>query len=182
MRTGKASFKYILRVFVLVLRGLLLVSPAIAAGDNVLAEIDGKKLTQKDFDAYLALFKGNARYNPTTLEGKKRMLQHFIDRTLLLQAAKKEGYEKLDVLKKHPVVDKVEEETIILRAYLQDHVSKKVAVSPEEIAAYKKAHPGMKTEKVKELLAARQQKILFDKLMKRLRAEHTIRVYPENLR
>ncbi len=40
----------------------------------------------------------------------------------------------------------------------------------------------MKTEKVKELLAARQQKILFDKLMKRLRAEHTIRVYPENLR
>jgi len=180
MKKSTPSFR-IRDVFFVVFLILAMVLPVAAAGNKILAEIDGMKLTQKDFDAYLALFKGNARYMPKTLEDKKRMLAHFIDRTLLLQAAKKEGYEKLDVLKKHPVVDKVEEETIILRAYLQDHVSKKVSVSPEEVAAYRKAHPGVKAEKAKELLAARQQKILFDKLMERLRADHTIKVYPENL-
>ncbi len=147
-----------------------------------MARIDGKTYTKKDFDAYLALFKGDPLYRPRTMKDKERMLRHFVDRELLLQAAKKEGYEKLDVLKKHPTVSRAEEETIILRAYLQDHVSKKASVTDAEVVAYKKEHPGLKAETARERLTARRQKVLFDKLMKRLRAGHTIKIYPEALK
>ena len=112
-----------------------------ASQGKVLAEIDGKKIMQKDFDAYLALFKGNSRYLPKTLEDKKRLLHHLIDRAILLEAARKEGYFKQDTLKKHPSFNQVEKETFVLRAYLMDHVSGKITVTSSEIAAFKKNPP-----------------------------------------
>jgi len=78
----------------------LLTSTLAAYGGNttpkVLAKIDGKVLTSKDFASYLALFKGNTAYQPKTLKEKKRLLEYLIDRTLLLEAAKKEGYDNFD--------------------------------------------------------------------------------------
>lgn len=180
----KKTIAAILPVFMLATAFLavgLVSSTSRASDEKVLAVIDGEKLTRKDFDAYFALFKGNPRYTLKTRRQKEAMLTHFIDRTLLLKEAKKAGYDKIDVLKKHPTLDRVEEETIMLRAYLQDHVAKKVTVTPGEIAAYRKAHPGAGTKAARERLTARRQKVLFDTLMKRIRAKHTIRYFPENL-
>ncbi len=85
---------------------LLATTFSTSAGDTppkIVAKIDGKVLTSKDFTSYLALFKGNPAYWPKTLKDKKRLLQYLIDRTLLLEAAKKEGYDKRDLLKNPPL-------------------------------------------------------------------------------
>jgi hypothetical protein len=163
----------------------LLTSTLAAYGGNttpkVLAKIDGKVLTSKDFASYLALFKGNTAYQPKTLKEKKRLLEYLIDRTLLLEAAKKEGYDKRDLLKKHPSLNRVERETLMLRAYLMDHISHKVSMTDKMIASYRRQHPGMTPKQAREILTARQQKKLFQSLMKRLKQGRTIQMYPENL-
>lgn len=177
------KYSLVVLFFLSIIVSVYIYVPYLQAGQSkVLADIDGKAITQKDFEAYLALFKGDARYTPKTFEGKKRMLKHLIDRTILLEAAKKEGYEKLDVLKKHPTMNQVEEETIILRAYLQDHVSKKVSVTTEGVSAYMKKHPNVSSKKAKEALLTEKQKRRFAILMKRLKKGHTVQIYPENIK
>ncbi|RTZ92850.1 MAG: hypothetical protein DSY91_02970 [Deltaproteobacteria bacterium] len=174
---------FLLTCLVFLLAPLLIGVPRLHAEANkVVAEIDGKKLTQKDFKAYLELFQGNPAYHPATMKDKKRLLNNLVNRTLLLEAARKEGYFKKKELKKHPNLGKTEEETFVLRAYLMDHVSKKVSITPKEIEAYQKAHPGMKAKEAKEALTTLRQKALFRDLMKRLRAGHTIRIYPEAIK
>jgi len=149
--------------------------------NRVLAEIDGKAITSKDFASYLNLFKGDPTYQPKSRKDKERMLNHLIDRILLLEAAKKEGYDKKDILIKHPTLSPVERETFILRSYLMDHISRKVSVSPEAISAYRLHHPRLTEEEARERLIALQQKKLFKELMRRLRQGRSIRIFPENL-
>ena len=169
-------------LFIFTLIGVGGFAPALASQDKVLAGIDGKKITQKDFNAYLALFKGNSRYLPKTQEEKRTLLQHLIDRTILLEAAEKGGYFKQEIFKKHPSLTKVEKETFILRAYLMDHVSKKVTVTSSEVAAYQKLHPDTSSEKVREVLIAKRQKELFAVLMKQLKKGRKIQLYPEKIK
>jgi len=173
------SFLFLLFI---ILIGVGIFTPGQASQNKVLARVDEKKITQKDFDAYLALFEGNSRYLPRTREDKKRLLQHLIDRTILLEAAKKEGYFKQKIFKKHPLLTDVEKETFILRAYLMDHVSKKAAVTSAEVAAYQKLHPGVSSKKAKEFLIAKRQKVLFAALMKQLKKGRKIRTYPEKIK
>jgi hypothetical protein len=168
--------------FILTLIGLCSFVSVQASQGKVLAEIDGKKIMQKDFDAYLALFKGNSRYLPKTLEDKKRLLHHLIDRAILLEAARKEGYFKQDTLKKHPSFNQVEKETFVLRAYLMDHVSGKITVTSSEIAAFKKAHPRITPQEARNILTTKYQKIEFASLMKHLKSGRVIRIYPENFK
>ncbi len=69
----------------------------------------------------------------------------------------------------------------MLRAYLMDHISHKVSVTDKMIETYRRHHPGTTPEQAREILTTRQQKRLFESLMKRLKRNRTIRVYPENL-
>jgi len=156
-------------------------APEPAGKSLVLAEIDGKKITARDFDAYLRLFKGSPAYQPNTLKNKRRLLGYLIDRKLLLQAAQSEGYPKRDKLKKHPSLGKVEDETMILRAYLIDHVSRKVSVAPGEIQAYRHAHPELTQSQARDAVISQHQQKRFHALMQRLRKEHRIQIYTDNL-
>ena len=178
---GSAPRHFLFLLFIILI-GAGSFTPGQAAQNKVLAGIDGKKITRKDFDAYLALFKGNPRYLPRTQEDKKRLLQHLIDRMILLEAAKKEGYFKQKILKKHPSLTEVEKETFILRAYLMDHVSKKVTVTSSEVVAYQKLHPDTSSKEARELLIAKRQKVLFAVLMKQLKTGRKIRIYSETIK
>lgn len=163
---------------------LLLTSshPSLAqTGKNkVLAEIDGRAITVKEFTSYLSLFKGNPSYLPKTKEEKERMLNHLIDRALLLEAAKKEGYDKRETLKKHPSLSPLERETFMLRAYLMDHVSRKVSISQQSIKTYQFHHPGLTRKQAMDTLIAQQEQRLFEELMRHLKGGHNIRIYPDN--
>ena len=147
----------------------------------LLAEIDGQPVTGADLKEYLGLFKGEQARLPEKLENRLQLVQHLVDRKLLLEAAEKAGYAKLDELKKHGSLNPSERETIILRAFLTDKISRPATPDDAELAAYREKHPGLDPKKAREALAAAKQKQLFRQLMAELRKGRKIVIQQENL-
>ena len=157
-------------------------NPAAAIPEKVvLAEIDGQAVTGADLRSYLGLFKGPEARLPEGPEARTRLLEHLLDRKLLLIAAAKEGYDKLDELRKHGSLEGVEKETIILRAYLTDKVSRPATPDEAAVSAWREKHPGLTVKKAREELATTNQKKLFRQLMTRLRKEHKVVIRQQNL-
>ena len=144
---------------------------------HVLATIDGKAITEKDFQHYLKLFNHESRFEPKTPAAKKKLLGHLIDRTILLQYANEHGYLELQELRKHQGLSQQEKETIILRQLLFDKIAHQVHYSPEEISAYQKKHQQLNLQQVREQLISQKQQKLFSTFMEQLRKKHKIVIY-----
>lgn len=148
-----------------------------AAKQKVLAAIDGQAITSSDFQNYLKLFDNDPRFRPDTAEARKKLLEHLIDRTILLQYAKEHGYLKLKELQKHKSLNQQEKDTIILRQLLTDKISNQVNCSEDEIKTYQKAHPQLSAKLAKERLTSQKQQALFKTFMDQLKKEHTIIIH-----
>jgi len=148
-----------------------------AAKQKVLAAIDGQAITSSDFQNYRKLFDNDPRFGPDTAEGRKKLLEHLIDRTILLQYAKEHGYLKLKELQKHKSLNQQEKDTIILRQLLTDKISNQVNCSEDEIKTYQKAHPQLSAKLAKERLTSQKQQALFKTFMDQLKKEHTIIIH-----
>ena len=141
---------------------------------KILATIDGKPITSSNFQNYLKLFDNNPRFRPDTAEARKKLLEHLIDRTILLQYAKENNYLKLKEVQRHKSLNQEEKDTIILRQLLTDKISNQVHCSEDEIKAYQKDNPKLSAKLAKEKLTSQKQQALFKTFMDRLKKEHTI--------
>jgi hypothetical protein len=150
-----------------------------SVGDNqqVMATIDGQPVTSTDFQTYLKLFDNNSKFRPDTAEAKKKLLEHLINRTILLQYAKDHDYLKLKELQKHKSLNQQEKDTIILRQLLTDKISNQVKCPQDEIAAYQKANPKLSPKLAKEQLISQKQQTLFKTFMDQQKKEHTIIIH-----
>jgi len=148
-----------------------------AAKQNVLATIDGQTITSSDFQNYLKLFDNNPKFRPDTPEARKKLLEHLIDRTILLQYAKENDYLKLKELQKHKSLNQEEKDTIILRRLLTDKISNQVHCSEDEIKAYQKNNLKLSAKLAKEKLTSQKQQALFKTFMDQLKKEHTIIIH-----
>ncbi|MBW1646036.1 MAG: hypothetical protein JRJ56_06895 [Deltaproteobacteria bacterium] len=157
--------------------GNSLAAPAGHDADKVLATIDDRPLTEADFAAYLKLFAGDPRFRADTPAARKKMLQHLIDRTLLLEYARKKGYDRQETLKKHGSLSQQEKETIILRQLLNDEISAKVKVDEKAIASYHRQHPRLTAPQAREQWTSERQQELFRTLMGKLRRQHRIVIH-----
>ncbi|MEA2108049.1 MAG: SurA N-terminal domain-containing protein [Pseudomonadota bacterium] len=160
---------------------LWLPKPTSAEEQQALATIDGQQITSNDFQNYLELFDNDPRFRPDTAEARKKLLEHLIDRTILLQYAKEHDYFKLEELQKHRSLNQREKETIILRRLLTDKISNQVHCSKEEIKTYQKTNPKLSPKLAKEQLTSQKQQELFKAFMGQLKKEHVIIVYQKNL-
>ncbi|MBN2332214.1 MAG: hypothetical protein JXO49_00810 [Deltaproteobacteria bacterium] len=160
---------------------LMLPGISLSADEQTLATIDSQIITGSTFEAYLELFKGNPRYQPGTREAKEKLLQHLINRTILLQYAEENGYADLEELSKHQHLSREEKETLILRRLLTDLVSSQVAISQTDIDRYLQNHPQLTRTHAEENIAAEKQQEIFHQLMNKLKKKHTITIYQENL-
>lgn len=136
------------------------------SGGQVLAEVNGTKITTEDFNKELETLPPYLKPMTETAEGKKEMLETMVIRELILQEAKKEGFdsspevaEKLEELKKRVVVE----------AYLKKKVEEQSKLSDEEMKAFyeqnqekfrsdnqvRASHILVKTEKEAQSLLAR---------------------------
>lgn len=150
----------------------------VAGGEQkVLATIDGKTITSSEFQNYLQLFDNNPKYRPDTAEARKKLLEHLIDRTLLLEYAKKHDYLKLKELQRHKSLSQQEKDTLILRQLLTDKISNQVECSQAEIETYQKNNPQLNAKLAREQLTSQKQQALFKKFMDQLKKEHTIIIY-----
>ena len=149
----------------------------IAAKQKVLATIDGQAITSSDFQNYLKLFDNDPRFRPDTAEARKKLLEHLINRTILIQYAKEQGYFERQELQKHQSLDQQEKDTIALRQLLTDKISNQVHCSEDEIKTYQKAHPQLSTKLAKEQLTSQKQQKLFKTFIDQLKKEHTIIIH-----
>ena len=156
---------------------LWLPKPASTGEQQALGTIDGQPITSSDFQNYLKLFDNDPRFRPDTAEAKKKLLEHLIDRTILLQYAKEHDYLKLKELQKHQSLNQQEKDTIILRQLLTDKISNQANCSEDEIKTYQKTHPHLSPKLAKERLTSQKQQKLFKTFMDRLKKEHTIIIH-----
>ncbi len=156
--------------------------PSTTIPDQVLlAEIDGRKVTGADLKNYLGLFKGPEAELPTGAEARKKLIRHLIDRELLLDEARKEGYFKLDELKKHGSLNQVERQTIALRAFLTDKISRPATPDAAAVEALRRKQPDLDPKAAREKLARQNQLELFHQMMTRLQQEHQVIIHHDAL-
>jgi len=156
----------------------------------VVATIDGSPIYLSYYEEFVNLFKKK----PVTIEDKLKMLNNLINRRILIEDAREKGYfnrkETKKNFKKHKFLDKSNknktyEETIVLREYFIENVSKKVKVSKKEIEDFIAKHKGYKSiNKVdaKDMIAFGKEKKVFAELLKNLRANKKIVIFKQNLK
>jgi len=147
----------------------------------LLAEIDEHKITGADLNQYLALFKNNDQSHSASPALRERQVNNLINRILLLEEARKQGYFKDEDLKKHGSLDKREHETIVLRKFLTDKISRPATINDAELKTYQETHSQLSPEQARERLTAERQLQIFQKLMQDLRKGHKIVIQHENL-
>ncbi len=154
---------------------------AVAPENILLAEIDKQKITGADFNQYLALFKNNDQEHSESPALRERQIKNLINRILLLEEARKQDYFKDEKLRKHGSLDPIEHETIVLRQFLTDKISRPATIDETELKTYLKDHPHISHEQAQEQLTSKRQQQLFQKLMHNLQKEHKIVIHRENL-
>ena len=163
---------------------LIFILPARAEpkSPEILAKIDNQTITKADFTAYLSLFKDQSKYQPTTSAARGKLLNNLIDRTLLLEEARKQGYFEAPELKKHGSLNSIEHETIVLRQLLTDRISRPATIDDATVNTYLTTHPNLTFKQAQEKLTSERQQKLFHKLMQNLKKDRTILIHRENLK
>ena len=175
-------FTKIVAISLLIAFIFLLPAGAETKSSEVLAEIDGRKLTKADFTAYLNLFKDQSKYQPTTAAAREKLLNNLIDRTLLLEEARKKGYFNAPELKKHGSLNSIEHETIVLRQLLTDRISRPATIDDNTVNTYLETHTNLTFKQAQEKLTSERQLQLFQALMQDLKKERKIIIHRENLK
>ncbi len=156
-------------------------SAEVAPENILLAEIDEHNITGADFNRYLALFKNGDQKHSGTPALRERQIKNLINRILLLDEAAKLGYFKDDKLKKHSSLNTSEHETIVLRQFLTDKISRPATIDDADLNTYLETHPQIEPEQAREQLTSKRQQQLFQKMMHDLKKEHNIVIHHENL-
>lgn len=127
----------------LVLAGLLAASGAMLSGcapqheEPIVALVNGRAITQTEFDIHWRELSEATRSRYTKDGGKRRFLDELITRELLMQEARRRGLDQNDAIR-----DKAQryKEQLILDELLKDKLQSKVEITKEELDAYYEAH------------------------------------------
>ncbi len=127
----------------LFLAGLLVGSGAILSGcappheEPIVALVNGRAITQTEFDIHWRELSEATRIRYTKEGGKRRFLDELITRELLMQEARRRGLDQNDAIR-----DKAQryKEQLILDELLKDKLQSKVEITKDELDAYYAAH------------------------------------------
>ncbi|HUH87651.1 MAG TPA: peptidylprolyl isomerase [Pusillimonas sp.] len=128
---------------------------AIPAYAQNVATVNGKAITQKQLDNFVAmLIKEGAQDSPQLREQVK---QEMIGRLVAVQAAEKAGLDKQDAVRQEIELAR---QGILVRALMTDHLAKHPVTDAEiqaEYDAIKKAQEGRQEYKLRHILVAEEQ-------------------------
>jgi peptidyl-prolyl cis-trans isomerase C len=122
--------------------GLCAISPLAACTEPpqeepVVAMINGRSITQSEFDMRWEELSQATRARYEKEGGKRRFLDELIMRELLMQEARKQGLDQADEIREKTLRYR---EQLILDELLKDRIKTKVEVSKEELDAYLGKH------------------------------------------
>lgn len=101
------------------------------------AEINGRKITQADYEAYLARMPRLARAEFSGDAGRNRVIEHMVEKEMLLLAAKADGIDRDEVVRAQ--LEESERETIV-QAYLDKKREEAGKITEDEVRAYYESH------------------------------------------
>jgi peptidyl-prolyl cis-trans isomerase C len=113
---------------------------------RIVATVNGKPISQSEFDYRWSELSDAARSRYDRQGGKKKFLDDLISREVLLQEARRQGLDQSLALRER--MERVKEQ-LILDELMKDAASQPVHISDAELEAYYQSHDDM-------LLAARQ--------------------------
>jgi peptidyl-prolyl cis-trans isomerase C len=116
---------------------LLLTSCTPPPEESVLALVNGRQITQTEFETRWGELAEATRARYEKAGGKRRFLDELITRELLMQEARKQGLDQNDAIR-----DRAQRyrEQLILDEFLKDRIKAKIEVSKEELAAFYEKH------------------------------------------
>jgi peptidyl-prolyl cis-trans isomerase C len=105
--------------------------------EPVIALVNGRAITQAEFDVRWAELSESTRARYTKEGGKRRFLDELITRELLMQEARRQGLDQNDAIR-----DKAQryKEQLILDELLKDKLQSKVELTQAELDAYYEKH------------------------------------------
>jgi peptidyl-prolyl cis-trans isomerase C len=116
---------------------VLLTSCTPPSEDPVLALVNGRQITQSEFDVRWSELAEATRARYQKEGGKRRFLDELITRELLMQEARKKGLDQDETIRERTQRYK---EQLILDELLKDTIKAKIEVSKEELDAYYEKH------------------------------------------
>lgn len=116
---------------------LLLISCTPPPEENVVALVNGRQITQTEFETRWGELAAATRIRYEKEGGKRRFLDELITRELLMQEARKQGLDQSDAIR-----DRAQRyrEQLILDELLKDRIKAKIEVSKEELDAFYEKH------------------------------------------
>lgn len=150
-----------------------------AQDSPVLVLVNGKPITQAEFDYRWAALSESTQARYKHEGGKRKFLDDLVSRELLLQEARKRGLDR-----SLSVRDRVERyrEQLVLDELMNQTVKTEVKVSDAELEAYSVSHAAGTTldatarERLRHELFAEKHRQRYEELLARLRATATIRM------
>jgi peptidyl-prolyl cis-trans isomerase C len=116
---------------------MLLTSCTPPPEDPVLALVNGRQITQSEFDLRWSELADATRARYEKEGGKRRFLDELITRELLMQEARKKGLDQDEAIRDRTQRYK---EQLILDELLKDTIKAKIELSKEELDAYYEKH------------------------------------------
>jgi len=165
----------ILAVAALVIAGSVVVASTTKNGDMVVAYLNGKEIKKTDLDNYVNTFLDD-RYRKmmNEKEGMKKIAGYMIDRTILIDYAKKNLKKDSKVLERH-ATSKMEKDTMLVAAILAQEVNDKIKVTDQEVAKAMK-DGNMKEERMAlEKLKTKKRSVIFKDFITKVRSGHDIK-------
>lgn len=168
------------KVFIALLIVFVTVSFAVATyaySETVVASIDNKNVTVESLTGYVEDVAGrNYESWLRDKEGLRKLADFYINRTLLLEHARKTVDKKNTIVNNHSVRS-VDADVMLLSSLLKREVQDKVQVTQGEIRAYMKKNSVISENNARQALESEQKNRLMEALVKKVRTGHNIRYY-----
>jgi hypothetical protein len=162
----------------LVLLSIFIFSMATYAySENVVASLDDKNITVEILATYVEDVAGN-NYKPwlNNQEGLQKLADFYINRTLLLEYARK-TVAKNDTIVTNHNARSVDEDVMYLTTLLKIEVQDKVHVTEEEVSAYMKKNKITSEKQARQEIESSQKNQLMGALVEKVRIGHEVKYF-----
>ena len=150
---------------------------AYASSESIVASLDNENVTVENLTTYVKDVAGK-KYEPwlRNNEGLRKLADFYINRTLLLEYARKTVDKKNTIVKNHSVRS-VDADVMLLTSLLQSEVQDKVQITDEDVRASMQKNSSLSEKQARQELESTLKSELMVALVEKVRAGHNIKYF-----
>jgi hypothetical protein len=173
----KSMLKKSLTATLIILAAFSFCLATYAHSDNLVATLNDEKITIEILETYVKDVAGkNYELWLHNDEGLRKLADFFINRTLLLEYAKKTVDKKNTIVTNHGARS-VDADVMLLSSLLQSEVQDKIHVTAEDIHTYMEKNKTVSEKQARQKIESGLKNDLMDALVAKVRAGHNIQYF-----